>query len=191
MFYYKYFVFSAIPVDELIQAEQKFYEFITAFWNEYNYLTPQWWLLVFLSVISPFVWYWLIDKKRVIEITCFGLFYGVAAIILDSIGSSFLVWAYPVRLTPHLFPQLYPYDVGIVIIPYMLVYQRWGGTLKRFFIPAGLMAAFLAFIAEPFMEWLGIYKEITWKNIYSFPIYWLLGIICWAIIHYFKKLERR
>jgi hypothetical protein len=118
------------------------------------------------------------------------LFYGVAAIILDSIGGYALVWTYSVRLTPYLSPQFYPYDIGIVIIPYMLVYQNWGSNFKMFLLFTGLLSAFLAFISEPFMELLNIYKEITWKHIYSFPIYWTLGLVCWLIIKQFKKLEQ-
>jgi hypothetical protein len=52
----------------------------------------------------------------------------------------------------------------------MLVYQRWGKDLKSFFY-LQVFSLFSCFIAEPLMEWLKIYKEITWKNIYSFPFY--------------------
>ncbi len=178
-------------MDQVIEAEKKFYETLREYWQDHNYLTFNWWLLVFLSILSPIVWWKTIDTKRITEITAFGLFYGITAIILDSIGSSALVWVYPVRLTPYLYPQYYPYDVGVVIVPFMYVYQKWGHHLKPFLISTGILSAFLAFVAEPFMEWLHIYKELTWKHIYSFPIYWLLGLICWIILKRFKKLESK
>ncbi|WP_213367773.1 CBO0543 family protein [Mesobacillus boroniphilus] len=143
-----------------------------------------------LSVVPAIVWWIRVDKTRLIENTAFGLFYGVTAIFLDSIGSNAMVWTYPVRLTPYLNPQLYPYDVGVVIIPFMLVYQKYGFSFKKFFISTGLLSLFLAFIAEPSMVYLGIYKEITWKHVYSFPIYWSLGLMCWAIIKKFKSYEK-
>ncbi|MBP1949255.1 CBO0543 family protein [Virgibacillus litoralis] len=144
-----------------------------------------------LSILPAIIWWILVNKKRIIEITAFGLFYGVAAIILDSIGSNALAWTYPYILSPYLRPQLYPYDVGVVIISFMFCYQLWSNNSKKFFLFSGLLAAFLAFVAEPIMVWLGLYKTIYWKHIYSFPIYWLLGIICWGIIMYFKKLEQK
>lgn len=184
------YIFHTITFEQLVDIEKKFYEALHTYWYEQNYLTPKWWLLVSLSVIPPILWWIIVSKKRIIEITTYGLFYGLAAIILDSIGSNALVWAYPVRLTPYLHPQLYPYDIGVVIIPFMLIYQKWSNNFKKFLIYTALLSLYLSFIGEPFMEWLGIYQEITWKNMYSFPIYWLLSIICWCIIQYFKKLEK-
>lgn len=183
------FLLYSVTLDQVIETEKEFYGTLLEYWREHNYLTFNWWLLVVLSILSPIVWWKTIDKKRITEITAFGLFYGITAIILDSIGSSALVWVYPVRLTPYLYPQYYPYDVGVVIVPFMYVYQRWGHRFKPLLLSTGLLSAFLAFVAEPFMEWLHIYKELTWKHIYSFPIYWLIGLICWFILKRFKKLE--
>ncbi|MCA1029738.1 hypothetical protein LCL95_01675 [Bacillus timonensis] len=177
--------------EEVLEAEKKFYDVLQAYWHTHNFLTLKWWFLVVLTILPPLVWWYLVDKRRLTEITSFGLFYGVSAIILDSIGSNALVWAYPIRLTPYLFPQLYPYDVGVVIIPFMLVYQRWGKDGKLFMIASLFLSLFLAFIAETAMERFGIYQEMSWKNIYSFPIYWLLGVMCWKIIKYFHKLEQQ
>lgn len=185
------FLLYSVSLDQVIEAEAEFYETLREYWREHNYLTFDWWLLVVLSVLSPIIWWKTIDTKRITEITAFGLFYGITAIILDSIGSSALVWVYPVRLTPYLYPQYYPYDVGVVIVPFMYLYQRWGNHFKPFFVATGILSAFLAFVAEPFMEWLHIYKELTWKHIYSFPIYWLIGLICWIILKRFKKLESK
>jgi hypothetical protein len=185
------YILAAISLDELIEAEKKYHELLKSYWHDKNFLGWRWWFLVILSVIPAIIWWIVVNKRNLIEITAFGLFYGVAAIILDSIGSNAMVWTYPVRLTPYINPQLYPYDVGVVIIPFMLVYQRWNKSFKSFLISTGILSSFLAFIAEPSMEMLGIYKELTWKHIYSFPIYWVLGLICWTIIKKFKSLEQK
>jgi hypothetical protein len=71
------------------------------------------------------------------------------------------------------------------------IYQKWGNNLKKFTVYAGLFSAFLAFIAEPIMEGLDIYKELNWKHYFSFPIYWILGIGCLVIIKQMKKLEKK
>lgn len=181
----------SIPVEQLIEIEKTFYGDLHSFWYDYNFLTIRWWFIVFLTIIPPIIWWIFVDKKRLIEITAYGLFFGVIAIVLDSIGSYLLLWVYPIRLSPLLFPQLYPYDIGVIIIPFMLVYQRWGGSFKSFFISAGALSAIIAFICEAGMQWLGYYTVLTWKNAYSFPIYWFLGIFCWTIITYFKKLEQK
>lgn len=185
------YILGAISLDEVIEAEKKYHALLKNYWHHSNYLTWRWWFLVILSILPAIVWWFVVDKRNIIEITAYGLFYGVAAIILDSIGSNAMVWTYPVRLSPYINPQLYPYDVGVVIIPFMLIYQKWGGSFKSFLIATGLLSCFLSFIAEPSMEWLGIYKEYTWKHIYSFPVYWVLGLVCWKIISEFKSQEQK
>lgn len=182
---------NTISLNQLIEMKKKFNSALLNYWRENNFLSPQWWLVVILSIITPIIWYKLVDKTRISEITLLGLFYGISAIILDAIGSFAMVWFYPVRLTPYLYPQLYPYDTCILMIPFMLVYQRWGNNFKQFFIFTGLLSAFQAFFGEPFMEWLKIYQALTWKHIYSFPIYWGLGTFCWLLISLFKKIEQR
>ena len=182
-------ILGSISLEELLDAEEKYHKILRTYWYENNFLTYKWWFLVVLSVVPAIVWWINVDKTRLIENTAFGLFYGVTAIFLDAIGSNAMVWTYPVRLTPYLNPQLYPYDVGVVIIPFMLVYQKYGYSFKKFFISTALLSLFLAFIAEPFMSYLGIYKEITWKHGYSFIIYWILGVVFWAIIKKFKSYD--
>lgn len=185
------FPMNSVSFERLLEVEKVFYESLISYWYEHNFLTGRWWFLVFLSIFPAIFWWKIVNKQKITEITAFGLFYGVAATVLDSIGSSLMVWAYPFRLSPYVHPQFYPYDVGIVIIPFMLVYQKWSSNFKKYFFGTGVLSLFLAFVAEPFMEWLNIYKEITWKNVYSFPIYWLLGLICWGILKYFKKIEQQ
>ncbi|MBT2641269.1 hypothetical protein J7I80_03375 [Bacillus sp. ISL-41] len=180
-------ILNYISLQELLDAEAKYHRVLRIYWHENNFLTYKWWFLVALSIVPAIVWWVQVDKTKLIENTAFGLFYGVTAIFLDSIGSNAMVWTYPVRLTPYLNPQLYPYDVGVVIIPFMMVYQKFSMVFKKFFIATGVLSIFLAFVAEPFMVYMGIYKEITWKHIYSFPIYWLVGLMCWAIIKKFKS----
>jgi hypothetical protein len=180
-------ILNSISLQELLDAEAKYHRVLRTYWQENNFLTYKWWFLVVLSIVPAIVWWVQVDKKRLIENTAYGLFYGVTAILLDSIGSNAMVWTYPVRLTPYLNPQLYPYDVGVVIIPFMMVYQKFSMAFKKFFIATGVLSLFLAFVAEPFMVYMGIYKEITWKHMYSFPIYWLIGLMCWAIIIKFKS----
>lgn len=182
---------GTISYNDVIEAEKNSFNTLKSYWHQENFLAPKWWLLFLLSIVPPIIWWKLLDKKRVTEITAFGLFYGVAATILDTIGSNAMVWTYPIRLSPYLYPQLYPYDVGCVIIPFMLVYQRWSKDIKKYILSTGVLSLLLAYVAEPIMEWLGIYKALTWKHLYSLAIYWLLGLICWTIIKRFKKLEQR
>ncbi len=183
-------ILNSISLTQLLEIQREFIETDSAYWYQNVFLTPKWWFLVIFSILPALIWWKVVYKKKIIEITAFGLFYGVSAIILDSIGSNAMVWTYPYKLSPYLHPQLYPYDVGVVIISFMLCYQQWNNNFKKFILFSGLLSAALAFIAEPIMVWLQLYQPTSWKHLYSFPIYWLLSLISWGIIKYFKKLEQ-
>lgn len=172
--------------DEVVSAEKKYYELLQNHWKHYEFLTYSWWFLVILTIIPPLIWWILLDKQRSFEVITYGLFLGMIATILDSIGSINFLWVYPVRLTPYFYPQYYPYDVSLVIIPFMLVYQKFP-TIKKFTISVVLVSAFIAFLAEPFMAWIGVYEQLKWEHIYSFFIYILISLFCKLITIFLKK----
>lgn len=123
------------------------------------------------------------NKTRLLEIAAYGLMVTLWSVILDIAGAELVLWGYPNMLEP-LMPPLLIVDLGILPIAYMLIYQyfpKW----KSFTLALTLTAAFLAFIGEPFAQWLNIYEMNNWKHIYSFPIYigmglflkWIMNII--------------
>ncbi|HET6872721.1 MAG TPA: hypothetical protein VFH42_07000, partial [Sporolactobacillaceae bacterium] len=48
-----------------------------------------------------------------------------------------------------------------------------------------------SFIFEPFFTWIGILDYLSWRHVYSFPIYILLGVIMKGMVEYVKKREER
>ncbi|MFD1739677.1 CBO0543 family protein [Bacillus salitolerans] len=180
-------ILTVIPtLEELLKAEKSYYDILYTHWHHRELFTIRWWFLVILSILPPIIWWKLLDKKRSFEILVFGLFLGTIASILDSIGSTTLLWFYPVRLSPYLYPQFYPYDVSLVIIPFMLAFQYCTET-KKFIVVVVVVAAFIAFIAEPFMAWIGVYQQLTWEHIYSFVIYIAIALLCYKIVGFLKE----
>lgn len=144
------------------------------YWLQDVFLTYQWWFLVSITIVPWVIWWKLVDKKRVIEILLYGTLISVYSILLDDIGSHFLLWIYQFQLVP-ISPRLNPIDLSIMPVTYMLVYQflkKW----KSFLIAQTVLAFGAAFIAEPLFSKMKIYHILNWKLIYSFIIYLLLGI---------------
>jgi hypothetical protein len=179
-------MFNQSSLQEVIKVERAYFDLLINHWYENEFLTFNWWVLFFLTIVPPIIWWRLLDKNRSFEIITFGLFLGTIAAILDSIGSVAHFWIYPVRLSPYLNPQFYPYDISLVIIPFMLTFQYFPDK-KKFRLSIITVSAFIAFIAEPFMAWLGVYHQITWKHVYSFFIYYLIALFCRWIIGFLKK----
>lgn len=59
-----------------------------------------------------------------------------------------------------------PMDYTVIPIFHMLIYQRFR-TWKSFFWAEFFMALAFAYIAEPALVLMGIYKPILWKYTYS------------------------
>ncbi len=173
----------ALPRDLLTQineAHSLYLQLSYDFWVQYSLYTWKWWLLLVFLIAPWYLWWRLVDKKRLLEIWCYGVMTFVLVIAADAIGVAYGCWHYPIRLVPK-FPHLLPVDTTVLPILYMLVYQccpRW----KAFILANVVMAAALAFIAEPITAWLGYYETLTWKYYYSFPLYILLATILKLIL---------
>jgi hypothetical protein len=175
---------------ELIDLSRKILETRNEYWLEEVVLTYRWWFLLSLTILPWMIWWKIVDKKRVVEISLYGCLISLYSIVLDDIGSYFLLWIYQYQLVP-ISPRLNPIDLTVMPVTYMIVYQffkRW----KSFLIAQLILAFGAAFIAEPLFSWLDIYKTLNWKLIYSFIIYFALGVyIKWFIRSFLKNLLRR
>lgn len=152
-------------------------------WIEAELFTWNWWLSVALLITSWIIWWKVVDKKRIFETLGYGLFIIIFATLSDVIGSELVLWNYPTRILP-IVPRLMPFDFAIAPTIFMSLYQfypKW----KGFITASVLTSAVLSFIVEPFLILINLYELISWKFIYSFPIYlgaaliskWIIGII--------------
>ncbi|WP_160848590.1 CBO0543 family protein [Pontibacillus yanchengensis] len=173
---------------EVEEAKKHFKELLEAYWLQNDYLSWQWWLLLFGSTVPWIIWWVFVDKKRGVEILSFGLLAGVFSTILDAIGSNAMAWGYPIRLHWLFYPQLYPYDFTGISILFMICYQIAKDSEKKFALLALITSAFMAFGLEVIFVKIGIYEPYNWRHIYSFPIYFLIAWISRRII---KSLVKR
>lgn len=157
-------------------------------WLDYEFLTWRWFLkitiiLIFLLIIGK-----LLDRKRGLEIISFGFLISLISTLLDITGTYMVFWEYPYRVLPLEFSEIH--DFVVIPVSFMLVYQ-YCRSWKSFFLVNGLLAAFSSFVMEPVFMLLAFYKPIIWHHIYSFPIFWVLPLICRLIIDRLKSVSRR
>ena len=143
-------------------------------WIKHEFLSAQWFGIIIISIVFIFVWWRLLDKKRLMEILLFGFFIAITAGLLDGFGTEFNAWEYPVKILPAVFPLVV---VDLLMLPFvlMLLYQYFG-EWKPFLIAMIIASAVFSFIVEPIFEYAGMYKTYTWKYYYSFPIYILIAL---------------
>lgn len=174
------------------QEIEKQYEHLRQLWSDYwiqeVVFTYQWWIIVLMLIIPFFIWWRLVDKTRIIEISIVGLMSSIIAFILDQIGSSLGFWTYPYTLT-HLERDMWAVaDFSILPFFYMMIYQ-WFPKWKTYLIGIVLFAVFSAFVGETIFQWLGIYVMLNWEHIYSVIGYILLGLFVKFVVERLKTLE--
>jgi len=128
-----------------------------------------------LLIIPWLIWCKLVDKGRIKDILLYGLFVALTTTYLDSIGNELVLWSYPHSLLP-LMPKLFPVDISLLPVVFMLIYQyfpQW----KPFTIATIITSLLSAFIVEPVFVYVGIYEMYKWEFWYSFIIYVALSFI--------------
>lgn len=173
---------------------QEQYDLLRVLWTDYwaseVIFTFQWWTMVLILIIPIFLWWKLVDKSRLLEISMVGLFTSGIAFILDQIGTSLGLWIYPYTLT-NLERDLWAVaDFSLLPFFYMMFYQ-WFPRWKTYLLVILLFSLFAAFIGETIFQLLGIYKLLNWSHVYSVPGYFLLGLFTKSLVQKFKSIEEK
>lgn len=113
---------TEIAFHEVVQARQHFLDLLKNYWFQSNFLTAKWWVIVILPIVPWTIWWHFLNKRRGVEIVCFGLMVSVISTILDSIGGNLLLWEYKIRVFYLIYPEFFPYDFTAIPIVYMAAY---------------------------------------------------------------------
>lgn len=181
----------AIPESarQIFAMHETFSKFREQAWIADTWWTWQWWLLVALLFVPWVLWWRLVDKKRLLEICLLGMFVLATASWMDELGTELLLWYYPFKIIPW-YPQLFPINYTVLPITFMLIYQytpKW----SSYILAMTAMAALYSFVAEPALEYLGMYKVIKWRFVYSFPLYLLIAFSHRLLLEKIKDITER
>jgi hypothetical protein len=157
-------------------------------WLNYEFLTFHWWILVAFLILPWVLWYFIADRKRLLETFLVCFFVIVPTTYLDALGNDLRFWFYPTQLIP-LAPRAVPFDMSMVPVAYMFIYQFFQ-SWRSYTIALFIMAALFAFIGEPLSHKLELVLYIKWNYFYSFIYYVLLGNVIKAVLEKLKKLYR-
>ena len=176
-------------IAKIIQIKVMYNQLSIEHWVKYEVFTWQWYFGI-ACVIIPLLLLWkLVDRRRILEITVFGFFVASAATFLDVVGSELVLWNYSLRILPQI-PLLFPIDFIFLPIIYMLIYQHYKAW-KQFLFASTIVALALAFVAEPLAVYIKQYQLISWRFIYSFPIYIVISIVSKLITNKLLSWQER
>lgn len=174
-------LFAATGMSADVPIQRLLTEIRIGQWLQDDLFHFHWWLLLSLFVFSIVVWWRLVDKARLPEISLFAGFTVIATLVLDELGEELALWDYPIDILP-IFPPLTAVDLATLPIVYSLVYQ-YCGTWRSFCRAMTLVAAVFAFVCEPLLVWGDFYQLLKWQYYYGVPIYIVLAILIrWTVI---------
>lgn len=163
---------SGIPADMEVQ------EHLTSLrideWLQEDVFHFRWWVLIVLLTVAIFVWWKMVDKKRLPEIMLYAALTTFLTMGLDEIGEELTLWDYPTDIVP-IFPPLAGINLATLSMIFSLIYQYFG-TWKRFLVATVITAAVFSLILEPILAWVKLYQLLTWKYYYSFLMYTAMAI---------------
>lgn len=173
--------------ESLTRMQRELAETRINYWLENNVLTWGWWLTILLLIAPWFIWWRLVDRRRLTEMLSYIYISFVITIILDSLGSELSWWAYPNSPTPFTH-ALIPYNLTILPVIYSLVYQyvtKW----KPYILVHIALCFIFSFIAEPLLKVLNLYVTYQWKSVYSLPIYLSIAIVTKWIVGKWRDIQ--
>lgn len=163
-------------------------ELAASHWYHDDFLTMNWWILCFATLIPWVIWYIYRDKKRTFEILSYGLIWVVFAFILDEIGRNLILWSYPDNLLPQV-EHLLPADFSIIPVSFMFVYQ-FTKSMKTYILGSAATSVIIAYIVEHLFEKRGMIVLHNWSHTSTFVGFILLSFLIKGIIVMLKSSSR-
>ena len=162
-------------LNEIIQLKIKLRDLALQHYAQHEIFSWTWWIDVVLIIVPLILWWRIVDRNRLLNICVFGLIVNMIATFLDVTGTLYAFWEYPVYTLPHI-PLMLPVDYVIVPVVGMVIYQKFAKWIV-FILVCILASALMSFIGEPIAVLIRMYKLITWRYIFSFPIYIVIYIV--------------
>lgn len=126
--------------EEIIQKSDELNNLILTKWLNQELFSFEWFFILFLVLVCYFLFFYLVDKKRIVEILLYGSLVAVAFVVYDSIGIFFGFWANKISTSP-VYPNILGSDLTIAPLIAMIIYQYkspWDSFLRWSILFSGL-----------------------------------------------------
>jgi hypothetical protein len=175
-------------LDKLSSEVPELMQRIIDLWSKEVLFTWRWWFGFVLTILTWLFWYKTHKKESRYRLLTAGFFVMVVSVSFDSIGVQLGFWSYRFEVLP-LIPAYLPYDVALMPVVVMSLIQFKPNSSP--YLKGILFGLLTAYIGEPIIVWLKIYKPIIWHFYYSIPIYFTIFLIAhWLTTRkYFTELS--
>jgi|SRR5690625_293687 len=177
---------------EIAEYRDRTQHLISEYWHQYsNVDTWYFWFNLLTIIISLVILYFVIDKKRIFEISFFGYSVHVIWSKVDNALASHNYWIHPHSLTSFI-PNGVNMTSFVLPIAFMLIYQYCTNHGKNFYLWTIAIAAFFAFVFSSFELAVGLLKKDNgMSRFYIFLIDLAIAFIAYWMTSIFRWVKRR
>lgn len=158
-------------------------------WLREDVFTFRWWLLLVLLTLSLYLWWKIVDKKRLPEIMLYTMLTMIVVMAKVEYGQELTLWDYPTDILP-IFPPLTSIELISMPLIYSLVYQFFRGR-KSFIWATLITTAIVCFILEPLMAWGELYELLHWEYYLNYPLYAAMAIGVGAVVNKISAITEK
>ncbi|AGK54614.1 CBO0543 family protein [Bacillus sp. 1NLA3E] len=175
--------------EKINQAKALLHKLVLEDWKTSDLFSPKWFGTVGFILLSYFICFKLLDKRRFTQILLFGSLLTVSITVVDLFGTQFGRWTYLTRVFP-IVPSLFFFDFTIIPLYYMLVYQ-YSSTWKSFAIWNAILAGIISFAFFPILTALKMFELNNWKYIYFFSIIYAMAFFCRGAVWFILSVQNK
>jgi F0F1-type ATP synthase assembly protein I len=176
--------------EEIRQKSEQLNNLILTKWLNQEFLSLPWFFIVFLVLACYVLFFYLVDKKRIIEILLFGSLVAVAFVVYDSIGIFFGYWKGLISVLP-VYPNFFGSEFTIIPLISMLIYQYTSSWRKFLLLYIGFSVLFI-FGYNSVLQNLKIFVYLKpFAILIDFISFSLVGIVARGIMVCLFRIEVR
>lgn len=121
-----------------------------------------------------FIWWKLVDKKRLSELLLLGSFVAVSYTVIDNALTNTNLIGYPTRLFPF---TVQPFRIDFTTIPILcMLAHQYSSNWSTYTLLALLIGVFDWLIMSPLLVALNIQENIRWSHLYFLPLDFSIGM---------------
>jgi hypothetical protein len=171
--------------ETIIEIREVYRDQYWTYYLDYNLFSFGWWVILATNGLFIFLAWKLLDRSRLFELFTVGGWIAALSTMADSIGVQYVLFAYPISLTP-VSPSFFVTTYIVIPVTYMLLYQYFS-TWRSFSTAVAAMGIVYAFGVETLFRWLNIYEYIHWNAFYSLLVYFSMGVLVKWIMEKLKN----
>ena len=163
-----------MPISPDVEVQKRLTDLRIEEWLREDVFRFKWYLLLALLIFYAIMWWKLVDKTRLHEITLYLLLTFIITMGIVEYGNELTLWDYPTDILP-IFPPLTAIDLSSLPIIYSLTYQYFK-TWKKFILASIIVTSIYSFILQPLLSQGDFYMLLKGKYYFGFPAYVIVSI---------------